>query len=204
MELFYKLFYCVVLGFLSQNLALALGVGSGNLLKLSKEEYKGKRKYFFLVMLVVSALSSLICKAVDLITIAVPDDVLNFLRPLLYIIVIALLEILLETVISYALPTVREKIGDMLPAAAFNSCVLAILLLNNQMESGIFESFVFAITATAGFAFSVILMRALRERIHLAHCPDFMKGVPIALLAAGALSMAFMGVMNLTFPYAIN
>lgn len=203
MELLYKLFYCVVLGFLSQNLSLALGIGSGNLLKLSKEEFKGRRKYFFLVMFAVSGISALMCKAVDLLTFSMSADMLNIFRPLFYILVIAIIEIILEITISYALPAVREKIGDMLPAAAFNSGVLAILLLNNQMESGLLECFVFAITATGGFAFSVILMRALRERFHLSRCPAFMKGVPISLLAAGLLSMAFMGVINLTFPYVI-
>ncbi len=202
-----QLFYCAILGFLAQNLALALGIGSGNLLKLSKEEYNGKRKYFFGVMLIVSVVSAFICKTVDSMTSMFsqePTSFISLIRPVIYVIAVATVEIALEMILSYAFPVLREKIGDILPSACFNSCVLGILLLNNQMESTMFECIMFAITATAGFAFSVILIRALRERMHLSHCPKFMKGVPIALLAAGLLSLAFMGVINFNFPYLVN
>lgn len=201
------IFYSFVLGFLSQNLSLALGIGSGNLLKLSKEDYNGKRRYFFIIMFIAAFFSSIMCKTVDLMTVNFSQDSTSFMsliRPLIYVITIAIIEIVLEAVLSYAFPILREKIGDILPAACFNSCILAILLLNNQMEGGLLECIAFAVTATAGFAFSVILIRALRERIHLSRCPEFMKGAPIALLAAGLLSLAFMGVINISVPYLVN
>lgn len=201
------IFYSFVLGFLSQNLALALGVGSGNLLKLSGEAYNGKRRYFFIIMFITTFLSSIMCKTVDRMTVSFPQDSTSFIslvRPLLYVITVAIVEIALEAGLSYAFPALREKIGDILPSACFNSCVLAILLLNHQMEGGFLECMTFAVTATAGFALSVILIRALRERMHLSHCPEFMKGAPIALLAAGLLSLAFMGVINISVPYLVN
>jgi len=199
------IFYYILIGFLSQNLALSLGIGSGNLLKLSKNEFNGRRRYFFLIMLTVTFLAVVVTYFLDTgILINIINDgnhLLTVLRPVIYLAVVAVLEIAAEYLLSIFTPVLREKIGDMLPNACFNSCVLAILLLNRQNEMDFLGSVIFALTATIALVASIMLMQALRERVELVRCPAYMKGAPLTLLAAGLLSLAFMGLKDISFRF---
>lgn len=203
-QLWYDFLYAIILGLLTQNLALAVGVGSGNLLKLSQKEYIGKLRYFFCVMLAICFSATLLCYLLDQTVLQFNDaksPFLRALRPVVYVAVLAVLCIVADFVVSFFFPKVRKSLGDLLASACLNSGALYILLLNRQENGGLFESAVFSITAVAGLALSVMLMRALRERMELVRCPEFMKGAPLALLATALLSLAFMGVANLNFPY---
>ena len=203
MALLNEFFYAAILGFFSQNIAFEMGVGTGNLFKLSVDKSK-KRRYFFLVMLFSTLVSTAVTYAFDgMITSACGGDLYlrEALRALVFVIVIAVIELALELILGFLLPELREKIGGYLPSACMNSAVLAILLLNRQFEYGLLQSMLFALMAVLGFIVSVLLMQVLRERVVLVRCPETMKGVPLTFLAAGILSLAFSGLANMNFPY---
>ena len=202
MNLLAEFFYAAVLGFFSQNLALELGIGTGNLFKLSADK-SVRRRYFFVIMLVATLVATLITYLIDtsLLSLATQTYMRESLRALVFAAVMVIIEIATETVLGLAAPSLREQIGGYLPNACMNSAVLAILLLNRQFEYGLLESELFALMAVLGFIVSVIMMQVLRERVELVRCPETMKGVPITLLAAGILSLAFEGLANMNFPY---
>ena len=66
-----------------------------------------------------------------------------------------------------------------------------------QKEYNLLESVTFAVSTAIGFTLAMVLFAGLRERLELADLPKAMKGVPVALLTAGILAMAFMGFSGL-------
>ena len=198
-----EFFYAAILGFFSQNLAFELGVGTGNLFKLSVDK-TSRRRYFFIVMLITTLVATAVTYILDAYVISY--TVTNYtmrecVRGLAFVIVIDAMEIGFELLLSWCAPTFRRTIGDNLPSACMNSGVLAILLLNRQFEYGFVESELFALMAVLGFIVSVLLIQVLRERVVLVRCPKTMNGVPLALLATAILSLAFAGLTNMNFPY---
>lgn len=198
-----EFFYAAILGFFSQNLAFELGVGTGNLFKLSVDK-TSRRRYFFIVMLITTLVATAVTYILDAYVISY--TVTNYtmrecVRGLAFVVVIAAMEIGFELLLSWCAPTFRRTIGDNLPSACMNSGVLAILLLNRQFEYGFVESELFALMAVLGFIVSVLLIQVLRERVVLVRCPKTMNGVPLALLATAILSLAFAGLTNMNFPY---
>ena len=74
-----------------------------------------------------------------------------------------------------------------------NCAILGVAILVIQKEYNLVESVVFAVANALGFSLALIIFSGLREHLELANVPKAMKGVPIALVVAGLLSLAFMG-----------
>lgn len=203
MNFLVEFFYAAILGFFSQNLAFELGVGTGNLFKLSVDK-SVRRRYFFIIMLITTLVATAITYILDayVISFAVTNYMIReCVRGLVFVVVIAAMEIGFEMLLSWCAPTFRKTVGDNLPSSCMNTGVLAILLLNRQFEYGFVESELFALMAVLGFIVSVLLIQVLRERVALVRCPKTMNGVPLALLATAILSLAFAGLTNMNFPY---
>ena len=203
MNFLVEFFYAAILGFFSQNLAFELGVGTGNLFKLSVDK-TSRRRYFFIIMLVTTLAATAITYIVDayVISYAVTNySIRECVRGFVFVAVIAAIEVGFEFLLAWCAPNFRKTLGDNLPSACMNTGVLAILLLNRQFEYGLLESELFALMAVLGFIVSVLLIQVLRERVALVRCPKTMNGVPLALLATAILSLAFAGLTNMNFPY---
>ncbi len=199
-----EFFYAAFLGLFSQNLAFEMGIGTGRLFKLSAEKGSRRRRAFFLVMLITVTVSTALTYVLDayLLSPFIADEYMgNAFRGLVFVAVIAALELILELLLSRFAPAWRETLGGYLPSACLNSGVLAILLLNRQWEYGLMQSLLFGVMAVLGYVLSVVLMQVLRERVLLVRCPASMKGEPLALLAAAILSLAFAGLTDMNFPY---
>ena len=195
-----EFFYAALYGLFAQNLTFELGVGTGNLFKLSAE--KGpRRRAFFLIMLLTTLLAAPITYGIDelLLSRLTSDEFYRTCgRGCSFAVVIVVIELLAEFILSKRAPKTRAMLDGYLPSACMNSGVLAILFLNRQAEYDLLESELFALMAVLGFIFSVLLMQLLRERVVLVRCPRTMKGEPIALLATAILSLAFVGLTGLS------
>ena len=75
--------------------------------------------------------------------------------------------------------------------------MLGIAILLVQKEFNLLESVVYSVSTALGFTLALVLFAGLRERLALEDLPKAMKGVPIALITAGILAMAFMGFSGL-------
>ncbi|HOL16723.1 MAG TPA: electron transport complex subunit RsxA [Bacillota bacterium] len=118
---------------------------------------------------------------------------LIYLQIVTFILVIAGLVQLVETVLRKISPTLYQGLGIFLPLITTNCAVLAVALLAVQNEFTLVEAVVFGIAAALGFSMALIIMAGIRERLELAKVPKALQGTAITLITAGILSLAFMG-----------
>lgn len=128
--------------------------------------------------------------------ILVPLD-LGYLRILSFILVIAAIVQFTETVIRQTSPSVYRALGIYLPLITTNCAVLGVALLNIQAENGFAESLLYGFGSALGFTLVLVMFAGMRERLAQMAVPTPFAGTPIAFIAAGILSMAFMGFAGL-------
>ena len=123
----------------------------------------------------------------------VPWD-LQYLKTILFILVIAALVQFVEMVIKKVSPTLFAALGIFLPLITTNYTVLNTALLTIQKNFNFMKTLVFGMASAVGFGLVLILFAAIRERLALnVATPKAMKGMPIALITASILSLAFLG-----------
>jgi electron transport complex protein RnfA len=104
---------------------------------------------------------------------------------------------LAELIVRATNPLMSELLGVFLPLITTNCVVLGVALLNLQMHHGLLESLVFGASAGAGFALVLLAFAALRERLEDGELPGAFAGAPIALVTAGLMALAFMGLAGM-------
>ena len=122
---------------------------------------------------------------------------LQYLQTIAYILVIAGLVQMVEIVLKKIAPSLYQALGVFLPLITTNCAVLGVAILVIQKNMNFLESVVYAASIAVGFALALILFAGIREQLDLTGTPRGMKGVPIALVTAGILAMAFMGFNGL-------
>lgn len=122
---------------------------------------------------------------------------LGYLRILSFILVIAAIVQFTETVIRKVSPTLYRALGIYLPLITTNCAVLGVALLNIQAEHGFAESLLYGFGSALGFTLVLVIFAGMRERLAQMSVPAPFEGTPIAFIAAGILSMAFMGFAGL-------
>jgi len=126
----------------------------------------------------------------------VPLDI-GFLRILTFILVIAAVVQFTEMVVRKISPSLYQVLGIYLPLITTNCAVLGVALLNAQAGQGFVASLLYGFGSALGFTLVMILFAGMRERLALAQVPPAFAGTPIAFIAAGLLSLAFMGFAGL-------
>jgi len=119
---------------------------------------------------------------------------LIYMRTITFILVIASLVQMVEIILKKVSPPLYQALGVFLPLITTNCAVLGVAMLAIGLENGnLLKAVVFAMANSLGFGLALVIFAGLREYIELIDVPKGLKGVPIALLTAGLLSMAFMG-----------
>ncbi len=118
---------------------------------------------------------------------------LGFMQTIVFILVIAALVQMLEIILKKVAPVLYSALGVFLPLITTNCAVLgvAILVVRNNLDLG--QSLVYAVATAIGFTMAISIFAGIREQLALTSVPKAMRGVPIALICAGLLAMAFMG-----------
>lgn len=122
---------------------------------------------------------------------------LGYLQTIVFILIISSLVQFVEMVIKKISPALYGAMGVFLPLITTNCMVLGVAILNIQSEYNIFEVITNAIGASLGFGLALILLSSLREKLELVDVPEPLKGMPLALIAAGLMSIAFIGFSGL-------
>ena len=123
---------------------------------------------------------------------------LDYLRTITFILVIAALVQMVEIMLKKVSPPLYQALGVFLPLITTNCAVLGVAILALGMEDGsLIKAVFFAVSDYAGGALALIVFASIREFLELADLPEGMKGVPINLLVAGLLSLAFLGFAGL-------
>lgn len=140
-----------------------------------------------LVLTLASAMSYLVERYV-----LVPLD-LAYLSLVAFILVIAAAVQFTELVLRWASPLLYRLLGLYIPLIASNCAVLGVALLNSRQNSSLVEALFYGAGAALGFGLVLTLLSGLRERVESADIPAPFRGVPITLLTAGLMSLAFYG-----------
>ncbi len=125
---------------------------------------------------------------------------LQYLQTIVFILVIAALVQMVEIVLKKLSPSLYQALGVFLPLITTNCCILGVAILvangtyNGQgLEPNLLTGIIFALATALGFALSLIVFAGLREQLSLVRVPQGVEGMPIALVTAGLLALAFMG-----------
>jgi electron transport complex protein RnfA len=123
---------------------------------------------------------------------------LIYLRTITFILVIAALVQMVEIILKKVSPPLYQALGVFLPLITTNCAVLGVAILALGLENGsLLKAVFFAVANAIGFGLALIVFASIREQLELANIPKGMKGVPINLLIAGLLSLAFLGFTGL-------
>ncbi len=125
---------------------------------------------------------------------------LQYLQTIVFILVIAALVQMVEIVLKKLSPSLYQALGVFLPLITTNCCILGVAILvangtyNGQgLEPNLLTGIIYALATALGFALSLIVFAGLREQLSLVRVPQGVEGMPIALVTAGLLALAFMG-----------
>lgn len=118
---------------------------------------------------------------------------LTYLETIVFILVIAAIVQFIEIVLKKYIKPVYNALGIYLPLITTNCAVLGITMLNITNELNFIQSIVNALGAGLGFMLAMLLFAGVRERLETADIPEFLKGLPITLIAAAIVSLSFLG-----------
>jgi Na+-translocating ferredoxin:NAD+ oxidoreductase subunit A len=122
---------------------------------------------------------------------------LEYLQTVTFILVIAALVQVVESIILKKSPTLYRALGIYLPLITTNCAVLGVAVLNVQKQYNLIEATVFGFGAACGFGLAMLIFAGIRERLELSDVPVSLRGPAIGLVTAGLLSLAFMGFTGL-------
>lgn len=118
---------------------------------------------------------------------------LQYLQTIAFILVIASLVQMVEIILKKVSPALYQSLGIFLPLITTNCAVLGVAILVIQKDFTLIESIVYAFSTAIGFALALVLFAGIREQLAYVNIPKGMRGMPIVLVAAGLLSLAFIG-----------
>ena len=127
----------------------------------------------------------------------------EYMQTIAFILVIAVLVQFVEMFLKKAIPSLYSSLGIYLPLITTNCAVLGVAILNiskfGAANASFLKSVIYGFSAGVGFTLAIVLLAGIRERLESADVPWFLKGMPIVLISAGLLSIAFMGFSGLKF-----
>ena len=122
---------------------------------------------------------------------------IEYMQTIVFILVIASLVQMVEIILKKLSPALYQALGIFLPLITTNCAVLGVAILMIQKEFTLLQSVVYSISTAIGFGLALVLFAGIRERLDFEVVPAVLKGVPVALVTAGILAMAFMGFSGL-------
>ena len=123
---------------------------------------------------------------------------LGYLKTIAFILVIAGLVQFIEMFLRKFVPSLYSSLGIFLPLITTNCAVLGAALVNIQNGYNFIQSVAFGFSAALGFTMAIVIFAGVRVRLQFATPPKPFKGMPIALITAGLIAMAFMGFSGMT------
>ena len=118
---------------------------------------------------------------------------LEYMQTIVFILVIAALVQFTEIVLKRFVPSLHKSLGVYLPLITTNCAVLGVTINNITEGYGFLESMVGSLGCGLGFLLAMVLFSGVRGRIENCDAPDSFKGLPITLIAASIVSLAFLG-----------
>jgi electron transport complex protein RnfA len=118
---------------------------------------------------------------------------IEFMQTITYILVIAFLVQMVEIILKKISQPLYQALGIFLPLITTNCAVLGVAILVIKKNFNLLESVVYSAATAIGFGLALVILAGIREQLELVNVPKGMKGVPVSLITAGILALAFMG-----------
>ena len=178
---------------LVSNVVLSQFLGLCPFLGVSKkiETAAGMGSVVIFVITLASAVAGLIYKFI-----LMPLDI-TYLRTIVFILVIAALVQFVEMVLKKFMPGLYVALGVYLPLITTNCAVLGVALTNVQKEYGILAGIVNGFATAVGFTIAIVILAGIREKMEHNDVPQSFRGMPIVLVTAGLMAIAFCGFAGL-------
>lgn len=128
--------------------------------------------------------------------ILVPLDI-TYLQTIVFILVIAALVQFVEMFLKKFIPALYQSLGVYLPLITTNCAVLGVALTNVQKNYGIVTGIVNGFATAVGFTVSIVILAGIREKMAYNDIPESFRGMPIVLVTAGLMAIAFCGFSGL-------
>lgn len=122
---------------------------------------------------------------------------IEYLQTIVFILVIAALVQFVEMVLKKMMPSLYKALGVYLPLITTNCAVLGVALTNVQKEYGILTGVVNGFATAVGFTIAIVILAGIREKIEYNDVPASFRGMPMVLLTAGLMAIAFCGFSGL-------
>ncbi len=122
---------------------------------------------------------------------------LDFMKTIVFILVIAALVQIVEMFLKKNSPAVYKSLGIFLPLITTNCAVLGVALTNVQSGYNFIQSVLSGFGTAVGFTIAIVLLASIRSRIREKDLPEPLRGAPIVLISAALMSIAFMGFSGL-------
>ncbi len=133
---------------------------------------------------------------------------IEYMQTIAFIVIIAALVQFVEMFLQKSIPSLYSALGIYLPLITTNCAVLGVALLNVRTASVIdptagsytlIETIVNGFSAGLGFMLAIVLFAGVRERLESSDIPKSLQGMPIALISASLLAIAFLGFAGMSF-----
>ncbi|MFN6992123.1 MAG: electron transport complex protein RnfA, partial [Fervidobacterium sp.] len=122
---------------------------------------------------------------------------LEFLRTIVFILVIATFVQFVEMFLKKNNPSLYEALGIYLPLITTNCIILGIAIVNSLSKYNLIEAIFNAFGAGAGFLLALLIFSAIREKLELYDVPKPFQNLPISMITASLLALAFMGFQGM-------
>ncbi|MBQ6386361.1 MAG: electron transport complex subunit RsxA [Lachnospiraceae bacterium] len=123
---------------------------------------------------------------------------LDYLKTIVFILVIAALVQIVEMFIKKTSPSLYQALGIYLPLITTNCAVLGVALTNVQNEYNFIQSVLAGFGTAVGYTIAIVLLAGIRSRIEEDAAPAPFRGAPLVLLSAALMAIAFMGFSGLS------
>ena len=184
-----ELILLIISAAIVNNVVLSQFLGLCPFLGVSKkvETAGGMGAAVIFVIAIASLVTSLIYKFI-LATLG-----LTYLQTIVFILVIAALVQFVEMFLKKSMPALYESLGVYLPLITTNCAVLGVALNSVQYGYNILQSVVYGFGISVGFTIAIVILAGIREKMEYNDIPESWQGMPIVMVTAGLMSIAFFG-----------
>lgn len=184
-----ELILLIISAAIVNNVVLSQFLGLCPFLGVSKkvETAGGMGAAVIFVITIASLVTSLIYKFI-LATLG-----LTYLQTIVFILVIAALVQFVEMFLKKSMPALYESLGVYLPLITTNCAVLGVALNSVQYGYNVLQSVVYGFGISVGFTIAIVILAGIREKMEYNDIPESWQGMPIVMVTAGLMSIAFFG-----------
>ena len=190
-----SLILIIITGALINNVVLNQFLGICSFLGVSKQ-MKASASLGGAVIFVITIASAVASLLYDFVLAPLGMD---FMKTIVFILVIAALVQIVEMFLKKTSPGVYKALGIYLPLITTNCAVLGVALTNVQDGYNFIESVFSGFGTAVGYTIAIVLLASIRSRIREEDIPAPLRGAPIVLISAALMSIAFMGFSGLSF-----